>query len=95
MNFMKKFWKLFRYAGVEKEEYKKLLPAVYEENQQLLRVFSLIGAAFRRKYAFQQLCNRKCPDISGLRHYYAGYYADGFLCRTKVSGAGYGICICI
>ena len=44
MNFMKKFWKLFRYAGVEKEEYKKLLPAVYEENQQLLRVFSLIGA---------------------------------------------------
>ena len=41
---MKKFWNLFCYAGMEKEKYKKILPAVYEENQQLLRVFSIIGA---------------------------------------------------
>ena len=40
MDHIKKFWKLFLYAGVEKEEYMKLLPNVRKENDVLLRAFS-------------------------------------------------------
>lgn len=44
MSNMKKFLKLFLYAGLEKEEYHQLLPDIREENRQLLYVFSQIGA---------------------------------------------------
>lgn len=47
MDYIKKFRKLFLYAGVEKEEYKKLLPGVRRENEVLLRTFSpLAGVMF-------------------------------------------------
>ena len=42
MNFHK-IWNLFVYAGLEKEEYNKLLPDIREKNRSLLRVFSLLG----------------------------------------------------
>ena len=44
MEFLKKVWNLFAYAGVDKKEYRKLLPSVYKENQQILKVFSVIAA---------------------------------------------------
>ena len=40
MDHISKFWKLFLYAGIEKEEYTKLLPGVRKENEVLLRTFS-------------------------------------------------------
>lgn len=43
MNYIKKFWKLLFYAGVEKEEYTKLLPGIRKENQVLLKLFSLLA----------------------------------------------------
>ena len=45
MSFFHKVWKLFLYAGVEKEEYKNLLPNIHKENRLLLKVFSRIAAA--------------------------------------------------
>lgn len=41
---IRKLWKLILYAGVEKEEYKKLLPSIREENKVLLNVFSQLSA---------------------------------------------------
>ena len=41
---IRKLWKLFLYAGVEKEEYNKLLPGIHEKNRELLNVFSRIAA---------------------------------------------------
>ncbi len=41
---IRKFQKLFLYAGVEKEEYYKLLPQIREENLVLLKVFSALGS---------------------------------------------------
>lgn len=40
----KKFRKLILYAGVDKEEYTKLLPGIRKENEVLLRLFSLLAA---------------------------------------------------
>ena len=43
----KKLWNLFHYAGVGKEEYRKLLPRIRDENKSLLKVFSqLAGVMF-------------------------------------------------
>ena len=39
-----KLWKLFFYAGIEKEDYAKLLPSIREENRVLLKPFSQIAA---------------------------------------------------
>ncbi len=39
----KKLWNLFHYAGVGKEEYRKLLPRIRDENKALLKVFSQIS----------------------------------------------------
>ena len=39
-----KLWKLFFYAGVEKEEYNELLPGIRDENRVLLKVFSQLAA---------------------------------------------------
>ena len=44
MTNLTKLQKLFLYAGVEKDEYRKLLPEIREENRLLLRVFSQIAA---------------------------------------------------
>ena len=41
---IRKFRDLFLYAGVEKEEYEKLLPGIHAENRRLLNVFSLLAA---------------------------------------------------
>ncbi len=47
MDQIRKLAKLFLYAGVEKEEYHKLLPSVRKENEVLLKVFSpLAGVMF-------------------------------------------------
>ncbi len=43
MIYTEQFRKLFLYAGVEKEEYTKLLPSVRKENETLLSVFSPIA----------------------------------------------------
>ena len=40
----RRLWQLFLYAGVEKEEYQKLIPGIREENMLLLNVFSQIAA---------------------------------------------------
>ena len=45
MTTIRKFWSLFLYAGVEKDEYNKLLPSIREENRILLKVFSQLAAA--------------------------------------------------
>ena len=44
MTNIRKLWKLFLYAGIEKEEYNKLLPNIREENRRLLNVFSQLAA---------------------------------------------------
>ena len=44
MHYFVEFLKLFLYAGVEKEEYNKLLPSVQRENKMLLSVFSPLAA---------------------------------------------------
>ena len=44
MKFLQKLWRLFLYAGIEKEEYNDLLPRIRRENTVLLRVFSMIAA---------------------------------------------------
>ena len=44
MNYIKKIPKLLLYAGVDKEEYTKLLPSIRKENEVLLRLFSLLAA---------------------------------------------------
>ena len=44
MAFFQNLCKLFLYAGVEKEEYQKLLPSIHEENRVLLKIFSWLGA---------------------------------------------------
>ena len=41
---IRRLWKLFLYAGVEKEEYNKLLPSIREENVVLLSLFSQLAA---------------------------------------------------
>lgn len=41
---IQRLWKLFQYAGVEREEYKKLLPGIREENRELLNKFSQLAA---------------------------------------------------
>ncbi|MBR4656839.1 MAG: diguanylate cyclase [Oscillospiraceae bacterium] len=47
MDLIRQIWKLFLYAGVEKEEYRQLLPSIRKENEVLLRVFSpLAGVMF-------------------------------------------------
>lgn len=51
-------WKLFQYAGVEKEEYEKLRPGIYEENRRLLDRFSLLAAVmFFLLFAVSMLSN--------------------------------------
>ena len=40
----RELWNLFLYAGIEKEEYDKLLPSIREENKMLLNVFSQLAA---------------------------------------------------
>ncbi|MBO7661796.1 MAG: diguanylate cyclase [Clostridia bacterium] len=45
MTVIHKLWKLFLYAGVEKEEYQKLLPQIRRKNLELLKLFSWLGAA--------------------------------------------------
>lgn len=40
----RRLWQLFLYAGVEKEEFHKLLPSIREENTVLLNLFSQIAA---------------------------------------------------
>ena len=44
MNDIKMIPKLLLYAGVDKEEYTKLLPSIRKENEVLLRLFSLLAA---------------------------------------------------
>ena len=44
MSYIQKLRKLFLYAGVEREEYHRLLPMIREKNQELLRVSSLVAA---------------------------------------------------
>lgn len=44
MDHLRKIWNLFLYAGIEKDEYYRLLPAIRKENENLLNVFSQIGA---------------------------------------------------
>ncbi len=44
MTGIRKLWKLFLYAGVDKEEYDKLYPVICEENKELLIVFSQLAA---------------------------------------------------
>ncbi len=44
MKYFHKLYKMFFFAGVEKEEYDKLLPNIHKENQLLLRVFSGLAA---------------------------------------------------
>ena len=44
MTNIRKFQKLFLYAGIEKEEYHKLLPQIREENLVLLKVFSSLAS---------------------------------------------------
>lgn len=47
MNYIKKLKNLFLYAGVEKEEYDRLLPNIHEGNKLLLKIFSwLAGVMF-------------------------------------------------
>ena len=41
---IRKIWKLFLYAGVEKEEHTQLLPDIRRENKALLNVFSQLAA---------------------------------------------------
>ena len=41
---IRRFWKLFLYAGSEKEEYTRLLPTIHEENRALLKLFSQLAA---------------------------------------------------
>ena len=41
---IRRLWKLFLYAGLEKEEYTRLLPTIHEENRALLKLFSQLGA---------------------------------------------------
>ena len=36
---IRRLWKLFLYAGLEKEEYTRLLPTIHEENRALLNRF--------------------------------------------------------
>ena len=44
MKYIRKLWKLFLYAGTEKEEYHQLLPEIHEKNRELLKLFSLLGS---------------------------------------------------
>ena len=44
MGYIHKLLMLFLYAGVEKEAYHRVLPAIREENRTLLKVFSRLGA---------------------------------------------------
>ena len=44
MKTIQKLWKLFLYAGIDKEEYDNLLPVIRKENMALLSVFSMIAA---------------------------------------------------
>lgn len=44
MSNIRQLWKLFLCAGVEKEEYHKLLPSIREENRVLLNIFSQLAA---------------------------------------------------
>lgn len=44
MNYINKIGKLLLYAGVDKEEYSKLLPGIRKENEVLLKLFSLLAA---------------------------------------------------
>lgn len=44
MKMIHKLWKLFLYAGLEKEAYDDLLPVIRKENTVLLSVFSMIAA---------------------------------------------------
>jgi len=45
MIYIRKLWNLLMYAGIEKAEYDKLRPVIRKKNQELLKVFSLLGAA--------------------------------------------------
>jgi diguanylate cyclase (GGDEF)-like protein len=45
MTGIRELWKLFLYAGVDKQEYEELLPSIREENRTLLNVFSPLAAA--------------------------------------------------
>lgn len=44
MTDIQKLWRLFLYAGVDKAEYRALLPMIREENRILLKAFSRIAA---------------------------------------------------
>ena len=44
MTFIRKLWKLFLYAGLEKDEYNKLRPDIHEANRGLLDIFSPLAA---------------------------------------------------
>ncbi len=44
MNYIHKLRKLFLYAGMDKEEYDKLLPEIRRENLTLLKMFSLLAS---------------------------------------------------
>lgn len=51
-----RLWKLFLYGGIEKEEYKKLLPRIRKENLVLLNLFSMLAASmFFLLYAVSML----------------------------------------
>ena len=44
MTTIRKLWNLFLCAGLEKEEYDKLIPSIREKNRELLNVFSQLAA---------------------------------------------------
>lgn len=44
MTSIRELWNLLLYAGVDKDEYKELLPSIHEENRVLLNKFSLLAA---------------------------------------------------
>ena len=57
MSFQR-IWQLFLYAGLDKEEYRRLLPRIREENRVLLKVFSqLAGIMLFLLYIASMLSN--------------------------------------
>lgn len=70
---MAKVWKLFLYAGIEKEEYRELLPRIRDENRALLKVFSPLAGIMLFLLYIASMLSRGFVTVNSTTYLISGF----------------------